>query len=260
RHPQLLGAAAARQARPHPRPYHLDLAARRPPWHLRRPVRRVLRLPARAHGPLGRCRAAGGDGCLAGPAAGAGDDAGDVGAEARAGGVPPQPVRDVPQHSRHDGRRPASARSPPRRQPPHHRRRHAAQSPGPPRRLGDGRAGHQARLQHADQPALRRRPAGAPRVSAEPDVTRVAEPLSRRDTPPLDVDEERARLERAWLPRGALRWLKNVDHTVISKRYVVTAFVYFALAGAAALLMRLQLMRAENRFIGPDLYNQLFTV
>jgi cytochrome c oxidase subunit 1 len=76
----------------------------------------------------------------------------------------------------------------------------------------------------------------------------------------MDVDEERARLERAWLPRGVLRWLKNVDHKVIGKRYVVTAFVYFALAGAAALLMRLQLVRAENRFIGPDLYNQLFTV
>ncbi|HEV8239844.1 MAG TPA: cytochrome c oxidase subunit I [Thermoanaerobaculia bacterium] len=59
---------------------------------------------------------------------------------------------------------------------------------------------------------------------------------------------------------GALAWLRDVDHKHIGRRYVVTAFVWFALAGAAALLMRLQLMRPEGKVVGPDLYDQLFTM
>ena len=43
-------------------------------------------------------------------------------------------------------------------------------------------------------------------------------------------------------------------------RYIVTAFVFFGLAGILALLMRIQLARPENHFLGPDLYNQFFTV
>src|SRR4051812_35785773 len=41
---------------------------------------------------------------------------------------------------------------------------------------------------------------------------------------------------------------------------LITAFIFFALGGVLALLMRLQLARPENTLIGPDLYNQLFTV
>jgi cytochrome c oxidase subunit 1 len=43
-------------------------------------------------------------------------------------------------------------------------------------------------------------------------------------------------------------------------RYIVTAFGFFALAGIAAFVMRLQLAHAENELVGPDLYNQLFTM
>src|SRR5581483_5071337 len=260
RHPQLLGAAAARQDRPHPRPHDVDVAARRSSRRVRRSVRGVLRLPARAHGVPRRRRGERAIRGLAGEPACAGEHPHDAGADAWAGGVPPQPVRHVPQPPRHDRWRRAGARSHPRRQPPHARRRHAAQSPRPPRRLGDGRAGHQARLEHAHQPALGRRPAGAARLPAESDVTRIAQPLERRDAPVLDVDEERALLERTWTARGALRWLATVDHKAIGRRYLVTAFVFFALAGLAALLMRLQLVRPENTWVGPDLYDQLFTV
>jgi heme/copper-type cytochrome/quinol oxidase subunit 1 len=41
---------------------------------------------------------------------------------------------------------------------------------------------------------------------------------------------------------------------------LITAFVFFALGGVEALLMRLELARPDNHFIGPDLYDQLFTV
>jgi cytochrome c oxidase subunit 1 len=68
-------------------------------------------------------------------------------------------------------------------------------------------------------------------------------------------------LEKTWTtPRGVRGWLTSVDHKQIGLRYIVTAMVFFALAGALALLMRVQLSRGENVFIGPDMYNQLFTM
>jgi cytochrome c oxidase subunit I+III len=64
----------------------------------------------------------------------------------------------------------------------------------------------------------------------------------------------------AWAPEhGLLGWLREVHHTAIGKRFVVTAFLFFAAGGVEAALMRLQLSRAENHLIGPDLYNRLFT-
>ena len=41
---------------------------------------------------------------------------------------------------------------------------------------------------------------------------------------------------------------------------MVTAFAFFLAGGVLAALMRIQLARPENHFIGPDLYNQIFTV
>src|SRR5947199_997508 len=77
-----------------------------------------------------------------------------------------------------------------------------------------------------------------------------------------DADaEERRRLEKTWWsPKGLRGWLTDVDHKAIGKRYLGTALVCLALAGIEALLMRLQLARPESRLIGPDRYDQLFTV
>ncbi|HEY0972442.1 MAG TPA: cytochrome c oxidase subunit I [Gemmatimonadales bacterium] len=70
-----------------------------------------------------------------------------------------------------------------------------------------------------------------------------------------------AQLSRVWSDRpGFWGWLRSVDHRSIAKRYIVTAFVMFALGGIEAALIRAQLSRPENDFIGPDLYNQIFTV
>jgi len=70
-----------------------------------------------------------------------------------------------------------------------------------------------------------------------------------------------AELEREWTPpRGVWGFLTNVYHKPIALRYVVTALVLFVLGGATALVMRLQLARPESTLIGPDLYNQLFTM
>jgi cytochrome c oxidase subunit I len=72
--------------------------------------------------------------------------------------------------------------------------------------------------------------------------------------------EERRQLEETWkYARGLLGFFTEVSHTRIGKRYIVTALAFFALGGAEALLMRIQLARPENHFLGPDLYNQIFT-
>ena len=72
---------------------------------------------------------------------------------------------------------------------------------------------------------------------------------------------ELAALERAWAsPPGLLGFLRTASHKSVALRYIVTAFGFFALGGALALLMRAQLAMPEARLVGPDLYNQLFTV
>jgi cytochrome c oxidase subunit I len=77
----------------------------------------------------------------------------------------------------------------------------------------------------------------------------------------LDEAATRQRLGRTWNDAPGL-WgaLTTLDHKRIGLRYIVTAFFFFALAGLAAFVMRLQLAHAENDLVGPDLYNQLFTM
>src|SRR5690242_21007311 len=52
----------------------------------------------------------------------------------------------------------------------------------------------------------------------------------------------------------------TVNHKRIGKRFMVTAFVFLLLGGVLAVLMRIQLSRPENSFLGPDKYNQIFTM
>ncbi|MBS3650288.1 cytochrome c oxidase subunit I [Pseudaminobacter sp. 19-2017] len=60
--------------------------------------------------------------------------------------------------------------------------------------------------------------------------------------------------------RGIIGALSAVDHKVIARRYLITAFVFLCLGGLNAVTMRLQLSGPERGLIGPDLYNQLFAV
>jgi cytochrome c oxidase subunit 1/cytochrome c oxidase subunit I+III len=55
-------------------------------------------------------------------------------------------------------------------------------------------------------------------------------------------------------------WLSAVNHKDIGKRYIATGFMFFALAGVAALLMRTQLAVPENTFLNANQYDQLFTI
>ena len=78
--------------------------------------------------------------------------------------------------------------------------------------------------------------------------------------PEAELERDRRLLEHAWrVPRGLAGWFMVVDHRTIGIRYIVTAFVFFTLAGILAALMRLQLAIPENRLLSPDQYNQFFT-
>jgi cytochrome c oxidase subunit 1 len=72
---------------------------------------------------------------------------------------------------------------------------------------------------------------------------------------------ERRQLEATWSRRpGIWGWLAETDHKAIGLRFIVTAFIFFVMAGGLAGLMRIQLSQPGNTFLGPDLYNQIFTM
>jgi cytochrome c oxidase subunit I+III len=82
--------------------------------------------------------------------------------------------------------------------------------------------------------------------------------------PPAPV-EDHARviheLEQTWhQPPGLKHWLMSVDHKSVGKRYIITALAFFVLAGLEAAMMRAQLARPENTLLGPDAYNQFFSM
>ncbi|SDJ39070.1 cytochrome c oxidase subunit 1 [Frankineae bacterium MT45] len=54
--------------------------------------------------------------------------------------------------------------------------------------------------------------------------------------------------------------LRTTDHKVIGRMYFVTSFVFFAIGGVMALMMRAELARPGMQFLSPEQYNQLFTM
>ena len=59
---------------------------------------------------------------------------------------------------------------------------------------------------------------------------------------------------------GILDYLTTTDHKKIGLLYMWTAFAFFLLAGGLAEVMRTQLARPNQRIVGPEVYNQLFTM
>ncbi|MER9392621.1 MULTISPECIES: cytochrome c oxidase subunit I [unclassified Mesorhizobium] len=81
-----------------------------------------------------------------------------------------------------------------------------------------------------------------------------------RDTGMDDASLDRW-LARTWrTPPGIIGALSSVDHKVVARRYLITAFVFLCLGGLNAVAMRIQLSGPQRGLIGPDLYNQLFTM
>lgn len=88
-------------------------------------------------------------------------------------------------------------------------------------------------------------------------VARIDESPEAREA----IERDHAMLEPTWRHApGFWGWLCTTNHKDIALRYVITAFVFFLLAGLLALMMRLQLAFPENRLLDADRYNQFFTV
>lgn len=69
------------------------------------------------------------------------------------------------------------------------------------------------------------------------------------------------RLTTLWeTPKNRYGWFATVDHKELGIRYVVTAFVFLAIGGLEALLMRLQLSHSDAGVLTPEAYNQIFTL
>ena len=59
---------------------------------------------------------------------------------------------------------------------------------------------------------------------------------------------------------GIVGFLTTVDHKRIGMRYIYTAFVFFFASGIVALVMRLQLAGPDMGVLGPEAYNEFFTM
>src|SRR5690606_38351030 len=68
------------------------------------------------------------------------------------------------------------------------------------------------------------------------------------------------RFERIWGTRPGLAQLSVVNHSNVSRRFIITGFIFFLLGGLQAMLLRTQLARPDNDFLDHEVYNQLFTM
>tara|TARA_R110000822_G_scaffold31316_5_gene90618 strand:- start:9430 stop:11946 length:2517 start_codon:yes stop_codon:yes gene_type:complete len=67
-------------------------------------------------------------------------------------------------------------------------------------------------------------------------------------------------LERVWGNEPGWRSASAVNHTTVGLRFVITGLFFFLVGGVLAMLVRTQLALPEQDIIGPDLYNQIFTM
>ena len=79
------------------------------------------------------------------------------------------------------------------------------------------------------------------------------------ERPPPSVEDED--LLELWEDApGIPGFLSTVDHKRIGMRYIYTCFFFFFAAGLMALVMRAQLATPDGEVLGPQLYNELFTM
>lgn len=69
------------------------------------------------------------------------------------------------------------------------------------------------------------------------------------------------RLTTLWeRPHTIYGWLATVDHKDLGIRYLFTAFCFLLVVGLEALAMRIQLARADQNFLTPEMYDQIFSM
>ncbi|MFC6489000.1 cytochrome c oxidase subunit I [Nitratireductor sp. GCM10026969] len=72
--------------------------------------------------------------------------------------------------------------------------------------------------------------------------------------------EAERQFQHVWeKPRGWRR-ISAVNNSVIGRRFILTAFMFFIAGGVLALLLRTQLIVPENDLLSAEVYNQFFTM
>ena len=67
-------------------------------------------------------------------------------------------------------------------------------------------------------------------------------------------------LRRPTKPTGVWNWVTTIDHKKIGALYGITSFMFFLIGGLEAIIMRVQLSRAEHDLVSPEVFSQLFTM
>ncbi|WP_073326543.1 cytochrome c oxidase subunit I [Wenxinia saemankumensis] len=68
-------------------------------------------------------------------------------------------------------------------------------------------------------------------------------------------------LTRIWASDpGWKGWFTTVNHTDLGRMFLSVAVFFFVVGGILAMLIRAQLASPRSAFVGPDVYNQLFTM
>jgi cytochrome c oxidase subunit I+III len=101
------------------------------------------------------------------------------------------------------------------------------------------------------------------RVSAASDAAISRQRSQGIGQPPAlsPTEPVQERLSKLWAdPPGFFGWFQALQNDALGGRIMVVAFSFFVLGGLLALIMRVQLYRAENTFLNPDTYNELFTM
>ena len=73
------------------------------------------------------------------------------------------------------------------------------------------------------------------------------------------VEEKIEEQQRPWT-EALHDWVTTVDHKKIGILYVLMALIFLVIAGAEAMLMRIQLWRPRNTVVDADTFHQLFTM
>src|ERR1700756_5018549 len=64
---------------------------------------------------------------------------------------------------------------------------------------------------------------------------------------------------RSWV-ETLHEWLTTVDHKRLGILYITYALLFLVLGGVEALIIRIQLIRSQNDFVSPQVFNRMFTM
>src|SRR5246127_4005953 len=65
--------------------------------------------------------------------------------------------------------------------------------------------------------------------------------------------------EKPWVD-ALHEWVATVDHKRLGILYIVYALLFLVLGGVEALIIRIQLIRSQNDFVSPQVFNRMFTM